>query len=73
MNNKRIISFLTTKKRPIFLDHKEASNLSYRLQMQERCSEDDYNMIKDIVPMWMEEERVIFFQSYNPMDADVMK
>ena len=56
-----------------FLDHKEASNLSYQLQMQERCGEDDYNLVKDMVPTWMEEERVIFFQSYNPMDMDVMK
>ena len=47
-----------------FPDHKEASNLSYRLQMQERCGEDDYNVVKDMVPMWMEEERMIFF---NPI------
>ena len=56
-----------------FLDHKEASNLSYRLQMQERCGEDDYNVVKDMLCRWMEEEKVIFFQSYNPMDADAMK
>ena len=56
-----------------FLDHKEASNLSYRLQMQERYGEDDYNVVKEMVPKWMEEERVISFQSYNLMDADVMK
>ena len=56
-----------------FLDHKEASNLLYRLQMQERCGEDDYNVMKDMVPRWMEEEKVIFFQSYNPMDAYAMK
>ena len=56
-----------------FLDHKEASNLSYRLQMQERCGEDDYNVVKDMVPRWMEEEKVIFFQYYNSMDADAMK
>ena len=51
-----------------FLDNKEASNLSYRLQMQERCGEDNYNVVKDMVPTWMEEERVIFFsilQSYG--------
>ena len=41
--------------------------------MQERCGEDDYNVMKDMVPMWMEEKRVIFSQSYNPIDADVMK
>ena len=41
--------------------------------MQERCGEYDHNVVKDMVSTWMEEERVIFFQSYNPMDADVMK
>ena len=45
----------------IFLDHKEASNLSYRLQMQKRCGEDDYNVVKDMVPRWIEDDRVIFF------------
>ena len=56
-----------------FLNHKATSNLSYRLQMQERCGEDDYNVVKDMVPRWMEKEKVIYFQSYNSMDADVMK
>ena len=51
-----------------FLDHKEASNLLYWLQMQERCGQDDYNVVKDMVPRWIEEEKVIFFsilQSYG--------
>ena len=41
--------------------------------MQERCGEDDYNVVKDMVPRWIEKEKMIFFQSYNPMDADAMK
>ena len=24
--------------------------------MQERCDEDDYNVVKDMVPRWMEED-----------------
>ena len=44
-----------------FFDHKEASNLLYRLQMQERYGQDDYNVMKDIVPRWIEKEKVIFF------------
>ena len=43
-----------------FLNHKEASNLSYRLQMQKGCGEDDYNVVKDMVLRWMEEEKVFF-------------
>ena len=56
-----------------FLDHKEASSLSYRLQMQQRLGKDDYDVIKNMVPKWIEEKKMIFFQFYNPLDPDEMK
>jgi hypothetical protein len=57
-----------------FLDPKEASNLSYRLQKKERsCNEDDYEAVKLMVPKWIEKNKVIFYQSYSPNHDDLAK
>jgi hypothetical protein len=56
-----------------FLDPVEASNLSYHLQRQERCSEDDYKVVKQKIPQWMEKKMVIFHQPYNPDDPNSEK
>lgn len=48
-----------------FLDPKEASNLSYRLQLNERCGEDDWETVKEMVPKWIEKKMCIFYQPYS--------
>jgi hypothetical protein len=56
-----------------FLDLVEASNLSYHLQRQERCNEDDYEVVKQKIPRWMEKKMVIFHQPYSPDDPNSEK
>ena len=53
-----------------FLDPKEASNLSYKLQSQERGGGDDYDKVKETVPKWIEKKKVIFYQAYDPLNPD---
>jgi hypothetical protein len=41
--------------------------------MQERCSEDDYEVVKQSVPKWIEKRKAIFYQPYDPLNADPNK
>jgi hypothetical protein len=41
--------------------------------MQERCNEDDYGVVKQIIPQWIEKKLVIFHQPYSPKDLDLEK
>ena len=41
--------------------------------MEQRLDKDDFDVVKNMVPKWIEEKKVIFFQSYHPLDPDEMK
>ena len=56
-----------------FLDPKEASTLSYRLQMQERCSEDGYEVVKLAVPKWIQKKKVVCYQPYDLLNPNPNK
>jgi len=41
--------------------------------MKERCSEDDCKVVKQTVSKWIEKEKVIFHQSFDPLNPDPNK
>lgn len=50
----------------LFLDLKEVSNLLLCLQMKKRCNKKQYDVARKMIPNWIKNEKIIFYQAYNP-------